>query len=84
MKRAAAAIVFAAVYERTSRKYGDRAVRYVHLEVGHAAQNVCLQAEALRLGTVPVGAFDDERVRSVVMMERDEQPLYILPIGRAK
>ena len=55
MKQAAGIIVFAAVYERTAQKYGDRATRYVHIEVGHAAQNVYLQAEALDLGTV-VGA----------------------------
>ena len=34
-------IVFTAVYERTTGKYGDRGIRYVHMEVGHAAQNLC-------------------------------------------
>jgi SagB-type dehydrogenase family enzyme len=81
VKNAAAAVVIAAVYERTARKYGDRAVRYAHIEVGHAAQNVCLQAVALRLGTVPVGAFDDERIGAVLMLKADERPLYILPMG---
>ena len=84
VKSAPAALVFAAVYERTARKYGDRAVRYAHIEVGHAAQNVCLQAAALRLGTVPVGAFDDERVGTVLMLGADERPLYIMPLGAIK
>jgi SagB-type dehydrogenase family enzyme len=84
VKQAPASIVIAAVYERTARKYGDRARRYVHIEVGHAAQNVFLQAVALKLAAVPAGAFDDDQVRSVLGMERNEQPLYILPIGRAK
>lgn len=76
-------IVLTAVYERTSRKYGDRAVRYVHMEIGHAAQNIYLQAVTLGLGTVVVGAFDDERVKKVLMMETDEYPLCIMPVGRA-
>lgn len=77
-------IVLAAVYERTARKYGNRAERYVHMEVGHAAQNIYLQAVALGLGTVTIGAFDDQRVKKVLMMEANEYPLCIMPIGRAE
>ncbi len=80
----AAAIVISAVYARTERKYGERAARYVHLEAGHAAQNICLQAHALKLGTAPVGAFNDNSVREVVKMPRDEQPLYVLPLGKPR
>ena len=63
MKSAPVNLIFAAVYERTLREYGDRAERYVHMEVGHAAQNVHLQAVSLGFGAVVVGAFDEERVR---------------------
>ena len=41
---AAAVVVLAAVPTRTTVKYGTRGLRYVHMEVGHAAQNVCLEA----------------------------------------
>lgn len=82
IKEGASAFVFTAVYERTTRKYGDRGIRYVHIEVGHAAQNLCLQATAMGLGAVTVGAFHDEQVAELLNLPRDEQPLYIIPVGR--
>lgn len=82
VKEGAAAFVFAAVYERTTGKYGERGIRYVHMEVGHAAQNLCLQATALGLGAVTVGAFSDEQVTRVLNLPEGEQPLYIIPVGR--
>ncbi len=78
----AAVLVFAAVYERTTRKYGERGEQYVHMEVGHAAQNVHLQAVSLGLGTVVVGAFDDDGVERLLQMQDDERALYIMPVGR--
>jgi SagB-type dehydrogenase family enzyme len=74
-------MVFTAVYERTMIKYGDRAARYVAIEVGHAAQNVCLQAVALGLGAVTIGAFNDREVQRVTGSEQSERPLYLIPIG---
>ena len=74
-------VVFAGIYARTAQRYGDRAERYVHMEAGHAAQNLALQATALGLGTVPVGAFRDERVTGVLGLTAEEVPLYLLPIG---
>jgi len=82
VKEAAAVIVFAAVYERTTQKYGERGVRYVHMEIGHAAENVYLQAVSLDLGTVVVGAFNDEEVKRITQMTDEEKPLYIMPVGR--
>ena len=75
-------IVIAAVYERTTRKYRDRGVRYVHMEAGHAAQNIYLQATALDMGMVTVGAFDDDRVKEILGMPENEAPLYVIPVGR--
>jgi SagB-type dehydrogenase family enzyme len=82
LKEAAVVLVITAVYDRTTVKYGDRGIRYVHIEVGHAAQNVCLQATALGLGVVPVGAFHDEQVGSLLNLPKEEVPLYIIPVGR--
>jgi SagB-type dehydrogenase family enzyme len=80
--KAPAVFVIAGVYERTASKYGERAERYVHLETGHAAQNLLLQAVALRLGAVPIGAFDDGQVQSALSLPDDHAPLYLIPVGR--
>lgn len=82
VEEGALAIVFTAVYGRTTVKYGERGVRYVHIEVGHAAQNLCLQATAMELGVVTVGAFNDERVAKLLNLPEDEKPMYIIPVGR--
>jgi SagB-type dehydrogenase family enzyme len=79
---AAIIFVFTAIYKRTTWKYGKRGVRYVHMEAGHAGQNLFLQAEALHLGTVVVGAFDDDKVREVLNLDSDIQPLSLMPVGR--
>ena len=82
--RAPASVVLAAVPERTTRRYGRRGLMYVHMEVGHAAQNLLLQAVALGLGSVAVGAFDDPRVSTVVALRTDERPMMILPVGHRR
>ena len=74
-------LVIAADYERTRARYRNRTERYVHMEAGHAAQNLYLQATALGLGTVAVAAFDDNAVKQAVGLPENLQPLYILPVG---
>jgi SagB-type dehydrogenase family enzyme len=82
VKDAAIVLVISAVFERTTVKYGQRGIRYVHMEVGHAAQNVYLQAESLALGTVFIGAFHEEEVRAVLQMNEEEVPLGLMPVGK--
>ncbi len=78
---ASAVFVLAAVYERTTVKYGNRGFRYVHMDVAFAAENLHLQAVADGLGTVVMGAFDDDEVQSVMNLKANERPLLILPVG---
>ena len=81
VRDAPAVVVLAGVYERTAKKYGARAERYVHMEAGHAAQNLLLQAVSLGLAAVPIGAFDDDGVRTALGLPPAHRPLYLLPVG---
>ena len=77
---ASANIIIAGVVKRTVVKYGNRALRYVLMEVGHAAENLCLQAQSLGIGVVMIGAFSDEEVRKFI--GEDVEPFYILSVGK--
>jgi SagB-type dehydrogenase family enzyme len=81
LNQGAVVLLFTGVYERTSWKYAERAERYVAIEAGHAAQNVLLQATALGLGAVVIGAFQDEEVKKVASLQEDERPLLLIPVG---
>lgn len=83
LSRAPVIVVIAAVVDRTAARYGKRAERYVHLEAGHAAQNLLLQATALGLGATPVGAFNDAEVARLLRLNSRETPLYIIPVGKS-
>lgn len=82
MRFSACAILFAADYGLTVSKYGDRGVRFVCMEVGHAAENVYLQATALGLGTCEVGAFEPAELRREAQLPKDEEPVCMLTVGR--
>jgi len=77
---APACVIVAAEFIRTTSRYGERGKRYVFMDAGHVGENVHLQAEALGLGTVMVGAFDDDAVSSVLKVKKPV--LYLIPIGR--
>lgn len=81
VREAPLSLVICAVYERTTWRYGERGIRYVHIEVGHVGQNIYLMSTALGLGTVAVGAFHDDEVARVINARRDERPLYVFPVG---
>jgi SagB-type dehydrogenase family enzyme len=77
-------IAIAAEFERTTARYGRRGEQYVYMEVGHVGQNIYLEAEALGLGTVAIGAFSDGDVKEVLGLQKELEPLYIMPVGYAK
>jgi len=82
IENSSAVVIITAIYERTSVKYGKRSERYVNMEVGHVGQNIYLQAVSLGLGTVMMGAFDDEALKKVLDLQENEFPLAIYPLGK--
>ncbi|MBK3333375.1 SagB/ThcOx family dehydrogenase [Persephonella atlantica] len=82
VKDCAVCFVITGVYDKTTRKYGSRGIRYVDMEAGHAAQNLLLQATALGIGGVTIGAFYDNQVRKILDVGADEFPLYLIPSGK--
>jgi SagB-type dehydrogenase family enzyme len=82
VSEANAILVVSAVVERSLHKYGDRGFRYILLEAGHAAQNVCLVATALGLGALPLGGFFDTYVGELLGIDVEQEPiLYALAVG---
>ena len=73
-------IVITALFENTTWRYKERGVRYVYIEVGHCAQNIHLEAVALDLGSVPIGAYHDDELKELLELDQKE-PLYIIPVG---
>ncbi len=84
MARAPVSFIITAEYKRSAIKYGSRAERYCAMEVGHAGQNIFLQAEALGLAAGIVGAFDDDRLVQVLNIPRSHRPLAVMPVGYSK
>ena len=82
IRTGAVTVVIGAVYARTTKKYGDRGVRYAHMEAGAAAQNIYLQAGSLGLGVTLVGAFRDDVLARLLSMPDDIKPLVLMPVGR--
>jgi SagB-type dehydrogenase family enzyme len=84
VREAPVSIVIAANFAITQAKYGPRAFRYVCMEIGHVAENIHLQATAMGLGSVPIGAFWDDVIRTTLDIPEIQDPLYIIPVGYIK
>ncbi len=79
---APAVLVITGILSRIEPRYRERAMRFMHMEAGHVAQNIYLQGVSLGVGTVVIGAFEDDGVRSVLGLGDGEYPLYIMPLGK--
>lgn len=78
-------LILGADYTRTTSRYGkERGIRYVNMDIGHACQNAYLMVTDIGLGTVEVGAFYDKEVKKVLTLEKDIEPLAVMPIGYIK
>lgn len=80
--RAPAIVVIAAIFERSTVRYGPRGFQYSYMEAGSANQNMYLQAESLGLRLATVGAFDDAQVAAVLKFTPNIKPLLVIPVGK--
>ncbi len=83
MTEAPVMVVFAAEYRRCMARYGERGIRYTHMEVGLTGENLFLQAEALDLACGIVGAFEDRALKEVLHLPQQHEPLLVMPVGYA-
>lgn len=81
MATAPVMVVLAAEFSRCTNRYGQRGVMYTHMEIGHAGENLFLQAEALELGAGIVGAFEDKTLHRSLGLPPEHVPLLVMPLG---
>lgn len=77
----AAVFAITGLSARSSAKYGTRGVRFTYMEAGHVAQNLLLQAVGLGLEAGLIGGFDDAKIRAILQLPAEEEPLYLVVIG---
>ncbi|MFX1505062.1 MAG: SagB/ThcOx family dehydrogenase [Promethearchaeota archaeon] len=66
-------------YSRTTYRYGDRGVQYVHLEVGHAIQNFLLQLTSLNFNSRIISDINSVKLQECINTTLD--PMVVLPVG---
>lgn len=78
-------IIITGVPDRSRIKYTERGFRYMLIEAGHLAQNICLLSDSLGLGSCPIGGFIESKIISLLdIYNIKEYPLYVLAIGKEK
>ncbi|HJX23965.1 MAG TPA: SagB/ThcOx family dehydrogenase [Candidatus Bathyarchaeia archaeon] len=77
--------IWTSLFQRSKWKYGQRAYRYVYLDVGHIAQNLALCATSVGLGTCQIGAFFDEEINRILDVDGvEESAIYLSVVGHPK
>ncbi len=83
IKASAVTFIWTAVVYRMLWRYGERGYRYMHLDAGHACQNLYLAAEAIGCGACAIAAFNDEAMNGVIGIDGDEQfVIYMATVGK--
>lgn len=83
VREAPANLIITANYSNTTNRYGNRGIKYVHIESGTAAQNALLTIQNQGMGGAIIGAFENKKVQKI-MGNISEEPLIILPFGYYK
>jgi SagB-type dehydrogenase family enzyme len=82
VEKAAAVLIVTGSFERLRWKYGERAYRYMCVDVGCLTQNIYLVGEALGLAVCAIAGFVDEAVEHLLGVDgEDELALLLIAIG---
>ncbi|MCK4784007.1 MAG: SagB/ThcOx family dehydrogenase [Desulfobacteraceae bacterium] len=76
-------LVLMADFDRMKRRYGRHAKRFTYIEAGHIAQNICLMAVSMGLGSVCIGAFSAKQIQQQFNLVQGT-PIYIVMVGYKK
>jgi len=77
-----ALFVFTSVFMRSMCKYGARGYRFALLEAGHQAENICLMAVQLGLGSLCIGGFHDMSLNAILGIDgKHHAALYCVAVG---
>jgi SagB-type dehydrogenase family enzyme len=82
--RANLVLVMSSPLERLEQTMGPRALRYAYLAAGRLGQRAYLACEVMDWGCCGVGAFYDDDVREILRLPREEEVMYIMPLGPYK
>ncbi len=81
--KAQATFIWTGVPSRNAVKYGDRAFRYLFLDIAHICQNVLMAAEAKYCGGCPIAAFFDDELNEFLDVDgENEFALYLAAVGK--
>lgn len=82
--QAAATVLISGVFKKAMVKYGERGIQYSLQESGAVGENIYLEATALGLGTVMMGAFEESAISDIIGLGGDEKPLLLMTIGNVE
>ncbi len=83
VKAGAVTFIWVAIPYRIAWRYGQRSYRYLHLDIGHVAQNLYLAVENINSGCCAIAAFYDEQMNDVLSLDGEEQfVIYMASMGK--
>ncbi|MBN1681875.1 MAG: SagB/ThcOx family dehydrogenase [Anaerolineae bacterium] len=83
IERSAVTLMWVAIPERMTWRYGQRGYRFLHLEAGHICQNFYLAAECIGCGVCAIAAYDDEQLNDLLGFDGENQfVIYLASLGK--
>lgn len=83
IRKSAVTFIWVADAYRMKWRYGERGYRYLHLDAGHACQNLYLSAGSVECGVCAIAAFSDDDMNELLLLDGVERfVIYIATVGK--